>query len=233
MARGDQIYVMRPFFGVQALYEHHGIDCGDGTVIHYRKPETEEATISQTSMAEFSRGDRIYLKRYTTSIMPEDVVNRATSRLGEQQYDLLSNNCEHFATWCKTGVSDSAQLRQFGVNLNGWSAADVQRLITQPSRSQPDEYLALVQQALQNIAIARAPIQSRYQTLTKEAKLWQRVARLAVGQAKDYLARRALTRKLDYQKQAQDLEAQLRQLDDLEAGLQANLQQLQRSPDLW
>lgn len=41
---------------------------------------------------------------------PEETVNRALSRLGESRYDILTNNCEHFAIWCKTGVSDSYQL---------------------------------------------------------------------------------------------------------------------------
>ena len=32
------------------------------------------------------------------------------SRLGEQNYNLLFNNCEHFATWCKTGRHRSVQV---------------------------------------------------------------------------------------------------------------------------
>ena len=38
------------------------------------------------------------------------VVERAKSRLGEGNYDLISNNCEHFAIWCKTGISHSKQI---------------------------------------------------------------------------------------------------------------------------
>ena len=45
MARGDQIYVMRPLINMDGVYEHHGIDCGDGTVIHYYKGG-EVATIA-------------------------------------------------------------------------------------------------------------------------------------------------------------------------------------------
>ena len=32
------------------------------------------------------------------------------SRLGEQNYNLLFNNCEHFANWCKTGRHRSNQM---------------------------------------------------------------------------------------------------------------------------
>lgn len=41
---------------------------------------------------------------------PEETVSRARSRLGESNYNLLLNNCEHFAIWCKTGLSKSYQI---------------------------------------------------------------------------------------------------------------------------
>lgn len=41
---------------------------------------------------------------------PEETVQRAKSRLGEREYNLLTKNCEHFAIWCKTGVSESHQV---------------------------------------------------------------------------------------------------------------------------
>ncbi|RYH55903.1 hypothetical protein EVY07_21620, partial [Enterobacter hormaechei] len=40
---------------------------------------------------------------------PEIVVERARNRCGEQNYNFLFNNCEHFAVYCKTGVSESEQ----------------------------------------------------------------------------------------------------------------------------
>ena len=41
---------------------------------------------------------------------PEDTVKRAKERLGETEYNLITNNCEHFALWCKTGVHESHQV---------------------------------------------------------------------------------------------------------------------------
>ena len=41
---------------------------------------------------------------------PEETVARARSRLGETNYNFFTNNCEHFAIWCKTGVSESLQV---------------------------------------------------------------------------------------------------------------------------
>lgn len=41
---------------------------------------------------------------------PEETIQRARSRLGETKYDLIFNNCEHFAIWCKTGIHESHQV---------------------------------------------------------------------------------------------------------------------------
>lgn len=41
---------------------------------------------------------------------PEETVQRARSRLKEAEYHLLTNNCEHFAIWCKTGIHESHQV---------------------------------------------------------------------------------------------------------------------------
>ncbi|MGM0369520.1 MAG: lecithin retinol acyltransferase family protein [Bacillota bacterium] len=41
-----------------------------------------------------------------------DTVERAKSRLGEKDYNLVVNNCEHFAIWCKTGISESYQIKK-------------------------------------------------------------------------------------------------------------------------
>ena len=39
-------------------------------------------------------------------------MDRALSRLGENKYNLIFNNCEHFAIWCKTGISESYQVEK-------------------------------------------------------------------------------------------------------------------------
>lgn len=42
----------------------------------------------------------------------KETVERARSRIGERGYNLLLNNCEHFAVWCKTGVEKSEQVEE-------------------------------------------------------------------------------------------------------------------------
>jgi hypothetical protein len=40
------------------------------------------------------------------------VMRRARSRLGENRYGLLRNNCEHFCEWCVQGVPRSLQVER-------------------------------------------------------------------------------------------------------------------------
>lgn len=43
----------------------------------------------------------------------EETVQRARKKIGETSYNLVLNNCEHFAIWCKTGISQSRQVEDF------------------------------------------------------------------------------------------------------------------------
>ncbi|WP_354670015.1 lecithin retinol acyltransferase family protein [Paenibacillus sp. BSR1-1] len=45
---------------------------------------------------------------------PEETIKRAYKKInqGEGSYNLIFNNCEHFAFWCKTGVKYSQQINQ-------------------------------------------------------------------------------------------------------------------------
>ena len=48
-----------------------------------------------------------------TLYSPEETVERAESQLGREGYNIVFNNCEHFAVWCKTGVKESSQVKNF------------------------------------------------------------------------------------------------------------------------
>jgi uncharacterized protein YukE len=90
---------------------HHGIDLGDGTVAHY----LEGREILRSSREDFSRGQPISEVTYPEgSCSPAGItLRRAMGRLGEQNYNLLFNNCEHFAHWCKTGRHRSSQVEDW------------------------------------------------------------------------------------------------------------------------
>ena len=108
MACGDHIRVKRRF------YWHHGIDCGEGRVIHYTGEPFHygQGIVERTDLETFARGGTVEVVSYQHCALPETVVRRAESRLNESSYDLLDNNCEHFARWCKTGWHESKQVRR-------------------------------------------------------------------------------------------------------------------------
>ncbi|MBX7257033.1 MAG: lecithin retinol acyltransferase family protein [Candidatus Hydrogenedentes bacterium] len=117
MARGDHIRVKR--FG----YWHHGIDCGDGTVIHFtgEPRDYRNAAIRRTSIEDFAKGGRVRVVRHRGSYDPEVVVERAESRLEETGYHPVRNNCEHFTRWCVTGAAESRQIRRALYALTGFA----------------------------------------------------------------------------------------------------------------
>jgi len=80
-------------------------------VAHY----LEGREILRSSQSEFSRGLTITTVDYPAeSCSPtEETLQRARGRLGEQNYNLLFNNCEHFAYWCKTGRHRSNQVEDW------------------------------------------------------------------------------------------------------------------------
>ncbi len=213
MARGDQIYVWRPFFNLEGLYEHHGIDCGDGTVIHYRKPSE---TIERTSLNTFSLGKKVYVKQYPTSFIPDVVIQRAESRLGERKYNLLFNNCEHFAAWCKTGFSDSQQLRDFIPIISTMNAEQLYNPIKE-SLQETDQNNAtqLLNEALANIKVVWDNTQPQYKQAVHEMNAWQQVAVQALKQNREDLARAALMRKRQYEKSVQEKKVTLDQLANM------------------
>lgn len=50
-----------------------------------------------------------FLKDYVL-YSSEETERRASSRVGEKKYNVALRNCEHFAIWCKTGMSASTQV---------------------------------------------------------------------------------------------------------------------------
>jgi hypothetical protein len=105
MAKGDHIFVKYP------LFEHHAIDVGDGTIVEYGGKGTNRMSVRRRLMREFAgRGEvQVYLYSLGTTLSPDEVVQRALSRVTEEAYDVFNNNCEHFAYWCKTGQHVSPQ----------------------------------------------------------------------------------------------------------------------------
>jgi hypothetical protein len=107
---GDILYVSR------GLYKHYGIYAGDGKVIHFAplagaEINAENAVIHETSLENFLKDGTLAVdKKAKAKFSRQKIVERARSQIGSKKYDLVFNNCEHFARWCKTGIYESNQV---------------------------------------------------------------------------------------------------------------------------
>ena len=99
------------------MYFHFGVYVGDGRVVHFCSTGSNEldpqtADIQETSYERFSKGNKVTAdKMEQATYEPDEIVQRARSMIGTKlgTYNLLSNNCEHFANWCRCGKLVSHQ----------------------------------------------------------------------------------------------------------------------------
>jgi hypothetical protein len=94
-------------------YTHHGIYAGGGRVVHYCGLTGGLSTgpVEEVSLAQFTRGHSVWLRSEDLPCFDgTQVVHRARSRVGEDRYHLLTNNCEHFCEWCLRGEHRSYQV---------------------------------------------------------------------------------------------------------------------------
>ncbi|MGF6813020.1 HRAS-like suppressor 3 [Paraburkholderia sp. Clong3] len=94
-------------------YMHHGIYIGGGRVIHYAGlcGRCCGGPVEAIPFEHFSAGFRIEIVRHPHApYTGREVARRAASRLGERNYRLLTNNCEHLCQWCVWGHGRSAQV---------------------------------------------------------------------------------------------------------------------------
>ena len=67
--------------------------------------------IEITSIEKFSHGKPIHMQHYDSAkYKGRKVVRRMRSRMHENNYHLIINNCEHLCTWAITGVESSPQV---------------------------------------------------------------------------------------------------------------------------
>jgi hypothetical protein len=94
-------------------YTHHGIYVGQGRAVQYGGLSfgLRRGPVEEVGLAEFSSGRAIWIRSPgATSLNRDEVVRRARSRLGENRYHVLKNNCEHFCEWCVSGEHRSYQV---------------------------------------------------------------------------------------------------------------------------
>ena len=94
-------------------YEHHGIYVGNGRVVHYAgfAGSVHRGPVEEVGLDRFAAGHRLSVRATPHArYIGDEAVRRARSRLGENHYRLLTNNCEHFCAWVLLGESRSEQV---------------------------------------------------------------------------------------------------------------------------
>jgi hypothetical protein len=111
---GDVIWANRIVHGKP--YNHCGIYEGDGQVIHFAAPQgseisQENAVVHRVTLENFANNCPVKIVDFPEEecFCVEETINRAQQRIGERGYNFATNNCDHFATWCKTGQQKSLQ----------------------------------------------------------------------------------------------------------------------------
>ena len=111
LQRGDHI----AFYRLQGIYWHHAIvkhvdeESGEIKTIEYNiTPSRKFQVMEKTNQFQ----DVIVYLMLHGSFDRDLVLWRAQSKIGEEQYNLVTNNCEHFAMWCITGRSSCDQINK-------------------------------------------------------------------------------------------------------------------------
>jgi hypothetical protein len=100
---------------VPGPYWHHGVYVGDGWVVHLTGGAVrkllgiETPRVRKTALDEFCDGGEWKYVNHKNPCTPEKAVRRAEDSVGYEHYNLLKDNCEHFATWCVTNDARSRQ----------------------------------------------------------------------------------------------------------------------------
>lgn len=103
-------HLVTPRFG----FAHHGIYVGDGRVVHYGAfvRGLHRGPVEEVSLSQFTCRHALWIRPSAARFDCEEVIRRARSRIGENGYRLLSNNCEHLCEWCLRGEHRSEQVER-------------------------------------------------------------------------------------------------------------------------
>ena len=128
LKRGDHIAVEGEVAGVK--YYHHGIFLGHNIgVADFGGTNKADASVRVVDILQFTDQGRRQLIRYlyrSTECLSQEEAARNAERLAANPhmwgaYDLVKNNCEHFATRCKIGRPVSFQVLKKLRELVPWA----------------------------------------------------------------------------------------------------------------
>ncbi|KAH9500257.1 hypothetical protein Btru_073548, partial [Bulinus truncatus] len=129
LKEGDRVEIKRSVF-----YSHWGIYVGDGKIVHLVGVGVNGLDQSVRPDVLFKISGKIFSKAkvcrddfwdvvrehqanvnncdYLRCILPTDeIIKRANGSVGNVGYNVIYNNCEHFATWCRYDKVESRQIQ--------------------------------------------------------------------------------------------------------------------------
>jgi Lecithin retinol acyltransferase len=114
LAEGEEPALGSHLLSPRLGFAHHGIYVGCGRVVHYGALAhgLHRGPVEEVSLARFTHGHTLWVRPGAARFGCEEVIRRARSRIGENSYRLLSNNCEHFCEWCLRGEHRSEQVER-------------------------------------------------------------------------------------------------------------------------
>ena len=130
---GDMIVFQRD------AYKHYAVHVGNGEIVHLTTDGGNcsldtvcgtaghiSSTTPQLGVIKKEKYSDFFKKGDKVSVEPDDekkplptkeIVKRAKSRIHDRGYNLFTNNCEHFARWCRYGKEESKQADALMVSL--------------------------------------------------------------------------------------------------------------------
>lgn len=104
---------------IQSIY-HHGIYIGNDEVVQFGLPfdmfrPKEEVKVLKSNIEEFLQGGFLEVRVFDRKERKQKnddrkIIEIALSKLGEGGYDIVHNNCEHFANFCIFNKKESKQV---------------------------------------------------------------------------------------------------------------------------
>ncbi|OWF39575.1 HRAS-like suppressor 3 [Mizuhopecten yessoensis] len=158
--KGDMVEFPRP------LYSHWGVYIGDDKIVHLSGADDADSSDAFTSGSLFSIGGMCFNKafvriddfrqvamgckakinnkkdRHSTPLQADDIVRRAYEMVGEIGYNVLWNNCEHFASFLRYNKKQSKQADtalKTSATLGGVAALGIGAMVYKKHRKKEKE----------------------------------------------------------------------------------------------
>lgn len=101
-------------------FYHHAIYIGNNEVVQFGTPnnvfmDPKDVYVLRSPLSDFTKSNFIEVRVYDRKELKkkrkdEDIIKFALSKVGEGNYNILHNNCEHFANECVFGEKISLQV---------------------------------------------------------------------------------------------------------------------------